>query len=592
MAAPHSLTAGDDELDVFDAALLPEEEAEDRRQTRALDVRIRRINARVNRYVSITFNEMGAAGASDTANLLSGLSYINREDESDVAGWERFVQMLFSEHLQSARILYARLHRELERGRDAMSHADLAEWEAFYRSPAHEYKHKEVQIEHILPHEVDQNIAVRLERDRLLEKAKEHSVPVSHALSDNTSFLSMPLSRRQTAVAALREDVRQFPAEMAAAHAAARNQLLGAAGGEKAVISLDEAYRWLRRAVDRADTAKDVETFVRSDITPMLARAERTRAEYDEVEGVLQSLADRVPTSFQRRARAAFLTLPPEGRQAYVESARNAARAATAARHAEEAEAKAAALEEQSLRIALAAGDWRGAKVHLDALTALDPRRPSLKSLVDQVDAAQAEGMKAEAVAESRESLETSLKTVGHSSLSSAYAAALSAGAEQFEAFTAQVEKGAEKEKTPVSQVKNVPAKEQEEVPAPTLRQPKKEVVQPKAPMVKKQKPVDGDDDDNDESKSDENESESEDESPTVVEAEEGDSVVETVAELSDEQEEKGKKVGLALKADGDAISTSKQAETAKIHPWLKHHLGVLARHGARFRPQEEEEVA
>lgn len=554
MATPRYLTADDDDIDLLDEDL--SQEREEKMQSKALDARIRRINSKVHRYVNITFNEMGVAGATDTANLLSGLNYINREDESDVAGWERFVQMLFSEHLQSARILYARMHRELDRGHGSISPIDVAEWEAFYRSPAHEYKHKESQIEHTLPREIDQSIEIRLERDELLRKAEARSLSASYALRDDSSFLSMSLARRRSAVAAFREDVRELSEEMSAAHSHLRSQLITAAGGEKAVISLDEAYRWLGRVFDRANNAKDVETLVRSDITPFLAKAEQVRANYNEADGVLDTLASHLPPSFPRRARASFLTLPLEGRQAYVESMRIAARAASLARQAEEAEAKAATASEHAIKACLAAGDWRGAQVHLETLIALDPRHTSIKTLIDAVDEAEAEGEKAEAVAESRRQLETSLKIVGHSSLSAAYGAALSAGAEQFAAFTAQVEHRVEMEKVPTL--------------APTLKREEPTRARQSEALLVSEK---------------EDETETDQPETKVVEAEEGESVVKTVETLAD-KEEKGKKAGLALKADGDAISISRQAETAKIHPWLKHHLGVLTRHGASFRPE------
>lgn len=614
MTTALNLTADDDDLDLLDEPLVQEQDEKLRQRT--METRIGRINAKVQRYVNITFNQMGAAGASDTANLLTGLQYINAEDESDVAGWENFVRMLFNEYLPSARILYSRMQRELDRGHGAISQHDATEWEAFYRSPAHEYKHKESQILHALPREIDQSIAIRLERDELLRRAEANAVPASYALRDDAAFLSMSLSRRRTAVAALREDIRELAADMSEQHGKLRSRLLSEAGGDKAAISLDEAYRWLARTFDRCETPKDVEQFVRATIDPMLAAAAQTRADYDEVERVLDSLAAHVPASFPRRTRASFIVLSPEGRRSYVESARIVARAADSARHVEEAEVRAAAAMEQALRATLAAGDWRGAKVHLEALTALDPTHPSLSSLIDAVDDAQAEGERIEAVEESRRALATSVGTLGHRSLAKAYTAALASGTEHFETFTALVERrtpgeisAAAAAPTTVAKVKKVTKEVQK--PLPVI----KKMAQPASPVIdpRETEPEPADDtetdvveleaDDDTESvvektqrrtsvveakvsKRDKPGAHLAPKRPVVITAEEGEAVVKTVKTIK--KAEVSEAVGLVLKADGDAISRARQAETAKIHPWLKHHLGVLQRHGAGFHDEAE----
>lgn len=532
--------------------------------------RIGRIKAQVARYVSISFDQMGAAGASDTQNLLTGLQFINKEDESEVAGWEQLVARLFAEYLPSARILYARMQREFDRGRGSMSALEEAEWETFYRSPSYDYKHKENQIESILPHEIDQSIAVRLERDSLLDQAEARLIPASYALSDDSAFLRLPLSSRKAAVASFREDVRELSSELRAAHGDLRNFLSAQASGERAAFSLDEAGRWLSRAFDQAENAKDVEQFKKGTILPALARAEYLRAEYDAAEAALEPVADRLPAGFRRRSAASFLQLSVSGRAAYVVGIQNAARAASASRHAEEAEARLADDAEQSIRAALATGDWRGAQLHLETLTALDQRRDSLTGLIHAVDAAEIAGRREEDIAEARAAITRSVGTIGHTALLSAYASAVAEGVEHFDAFATLVERRAQaKNQRPVA--RPAPTLVRAEVmaePVPVLEaEPAPEVSAPAA------------DTQND---ADLQQKKATERPVVAVEADDAKAVVQTVATIETVGDETA---ALALKAEGETISVSRQAEAAKLHPWLKHHLGVLARHGAGFLP-------
>lgn len=448
MAHPAPAPAEDElETDTQDAFVLAMEEEKqqehhEKRTQRQMRQRIQRIKSRVGLYVNITFNEMGAAGASDTANLLSGLQYINEEDESDVAGWERFVRMLFSEHLQSARVLHARMQRELDRGRGSISSRDEAEWESFYRSPSYDYKHKESQIEQVLPIEIDRAIAVRLERDRLLREANAQRVPASRTLQDDSVFLNLSLSARRTAVASFREDLRSLSGELDEAHGKLKHQLVAKASGAKACLPLDEAYRMLARAFDQAENAKDIERFERSVLRYEIARAEQVRADYDEAEGVLDRFASHIPPAFYRRTPASFLQLAVAGRAAYVESVRNAARAASVACDAEEAQRLAADAEEAAVKASLAAGDWKAAKIHVQMLEKLDPRRSTLMTLIHSVDEAEIAGQKEEAVDESRQVLERQVKAIGSKPLAAAYEAALAGGPERFASFTERLERG------------------------------------------------------------------------------------------------------------------------------------------------------
>lgn len=721
--APHHPTAGEDELDddAQDAFVLAMEEEKheeraEKQSQRQMYNRIQRIKSRVGLYVNITFNEMGVAGASDTANLLSGLQYINAEDESDVAGWERFVRMLFSEHLQSARVLHARMQRELDRGRGSISSRDEAEWESFYRSPSYDYKHKESQIEQILPIEIDRSIAVRIERDHLLKEAHAQRVPASHTLRDNAVFLNLSLSSRRTAVASFREDLRQLSGELDEAHGKLKHQLVARASGTKACLPLDEAYRMLGRAFDQAENAKDIERFERSVLRYEIVRAEQLRADYDEVEGVLDRFTTHVPPGFCRRTPASFLQLAAAGRAGYIESARNAARAASTSRDAEEAQAKAADAEELAVKAALAAGDWKAAKVHLETLEKLDPRRSTLMTLIHSVDEAEIAGQKEEAIEESRQALERQVKAIGSKPLAAAYEAALAGGAERFASFAERLERGRTAEQTKEElvtklatpakpgdavaeqPVEGAPVAKGKAVPATIAPAPIRDTKVP-VPVAEGEDDEEGEEDDEDEEKEkDEDETEEggvkeveldetdeeddddddevepvdadedaeeevddEEEKPEAVQPEQAEAEVEVaqpVAVLPPQQAKEpvekpevsrrpsiqkpvekhpqpeakkavvakpapkpkkkavkavavdakktediaktvetldrreDDKTALVLRDDGEAIDDERQQQAAQLHEGFVHHLGVLQRHEADFRPDTKRQAA
>ncbi len=555
----HHPTAGEDELDhdTEDAFVLAMEEEKrqehaEKQSQRQLQRRIQRIKTRVGLYAHITFNEMGAAGASDHQNLLSGLQYIS-EEEDEVAGWERFVRMLFSEHLQSARVLHSRMERELDRGRGSISQRDAAEWELFYRSPSYDYKHKESQIQQILPIEIDRAIAVRLERDQLLKEAHAQRIPASYTLRDDAVFLNLSLSSRRTALASFREDLRQLSGELDEAHSKLKHQLVARASGTKACLPLDEAYRMLGRAFDQAENAKDIERFERSVLRYEIARAEQLRADYDEAEGVLDRFSAHMPAAFYRRTPASFLQLSVAGRAAYIESVRNAARAASVARDAEEARCRAADAEEAAVKAALAAGDWKAAKVHIETLERLDPRRTTLMTLMHSVDEAEIAGQKEEAIEESRQALERQVKAIGSKPLATAYEAALAGGAGRFASFAERLERGriVEQAKQQAVSKSALPAKsgepiaEQPAEPVPAAkRQPTLAVIAPASVQdAKKPVPVAAEGDDDEEGKVNEDDAD-EDKQGDQMELEE--------VELDEDGEEQEVVTPVAVEDDDD----------------------------------------
>jgi hypothetical protein len=623
MVNPRQATADLDDMepehDDREELLAEIEEREEAREQRAeklrerqLQRRIQRIKSNVTRYVSISFGQLGVAGEAETASLLSGLHHIS-EDENDVSGWESFVRMLFTEHLASARILYSRLHRELQRGIGSISVSDMHEWESFFRSPSYDYKHKEYQIEQVLPHEIDQAIALRLERDLLLREPEAEHLSSARAVQDDALFLARPLSSRRTLIASLREDIRSLSAELRTAHGELRGFLVRYASGEKASISLTEAYAFLGRAFRGAESARDVEEFHRATIVPFLNRCDRLRQDYDRAEQALDRAGANMPAAFARRSVASFLALSPEARAAYIQSAESAARSAVAARNREEAEARLAEQAEKSARLALSLEDWSGAKIHIETLRRLDPAHKAVVELLHAADELEVRALKEEAVTEAKAALQTSLKTLGHTSLSTAYGAALEAGVDHFSSFAALVEHRAETEKMPAKsgpvEAKSDRSKEKvlaEELAHQRVIREKREREEEerrqreeedgeralaeaaiekkraaKAAVQEKQEEPASTVDDRQEDRP---------EPPkrrvVQVDAIKAPTLVETVTELEEDDD-----ASLVLAAAGETISATRQAEATKLHPWLKHQLGVLERHGARFAKERPNDL-
>ncbi|HVW66897.1 MAG TPA: hypothetical protein VHA78_04180 [Candidatus Peribacteraceae bacterium] len=293
-----------------------------------LDRRLFAISRQVKAYARYTFDELGAASAKETTDLLAGLDYVasltdEKKLEEEIIQWEKYVNGQMQMQMDSARDLYNNLMEPLSDAvrERVISERVMKELQDKFRDRNLDYKTKEKYILKKLPGYIKKWKAVREQYNSLKKNPEVHKlsatdVPDIKDFLDEERFLNLKYPKRKDLLAQIKAALLARKEKKEAIYKKVENTLIAATKQPDQCLDPSSIGKWLLKAMKHPSP----ETYLEEVLLPLIARWRSMRKRFDRVNAKIDARQNEL-RGFVRLTPAQFWSRKPKERIAYLEEA-------------------------------------------------------------------------------------------------------------------------------------------------------------------------------------------------------------------------------------------------------------------------------